>query len=192
MISGFSLLFSGTMTFIVGCQRAEVFAGTITLAAVQVVFVGGVNMAQMQWHTTRSNRFDQGYSRPRFWPSKPFWRLLRVSDNVDRTPLPPQKYIAYASASRLTPFLIRKLCQFPLRDTVVGVVTIPPSFSWKGWFRQRPLSRGGGFTYCTHSGWVDSELSFSQQRWSSPSNHPSNREMQAAEACGPESLNARQ
>lgn len=46
MVSVFNLVFAFVMMFLVASRRAEVFAATAAFAAVQVVFVGGVNFSQ--------------------------------------------------------------------------------------------------------------------------------------------------
>ena len=46
MVAVFILIFACAMMFAVGSRRGEVFAATAAFAAIQVVFVGGVNIIQ--------------------------------------------------------------------------------------------------------------------------------------------------
>ena len=46
ILSGFLFVFSFSMMFVAGHKRGEVFAATAAFAAIQVVFVGGVNIIQ--------------------------------------------------------------------------------------------------------------------------------------------------
>ena len=48
MMAGFILVFACAMMFVVGSRRGEVFAATAAFAAIQVVFVGGVNIIQQR------------------------------------------------------------------------------------------------------------------------------------------------
>ena len=46
LLSVFIFVFAFAMMFVVGNRRGEVFAATAAFAAIQVVFVGGVNIIQ--------------------------------------------------------------------------------------------------------------------------------------------------
>ncbi len=48
VMAGFILVFACAMMFVVGSRRGEVFAATAAFAAIQVVFVGGVNIIQQR------------------------------------------------------------------------------------------------------------------------------------------------
>lgn len=48
LVSVFNPVFALTMMFVVGHRRGETFAATAAFAAVQVIFVGGVNVIEQK------------------------------------------------------------------------------------------------------------------------------------------------